>query len=289
MKSLNGQPMNKESHIEGVIFRIKRFSVHDGPGIRTTVFLKGCPLNCVWCHSPEGIDQKITIWHNPNVCIGCGKCTLECPESALTLIKDRKAYIEIDRNRCNLTGNCVDVCPTGAISYTGSKLKVSEIISEIEKDKTFYDNSGGGVTLSGGEPLYQPQFSAGILKACKGQKIHTAIETSLFSDWETVEMISKYTDLFLIDLKISDPAEHKKYTGKTNSTIRENFRKLAKSGTDIIIRIPMVNKITDTQDNLEKISDFVKEVRSDIRIEKVPFNPLAENNYKKLGIPFLLK
>jgi pyruvate formate lyase activating enzyme len=281
--------MNKESEIEGVIFRIKRFSVHDGPGIRTTVFLKGCALNCIWCHSPEGIDQKITIWYNQNLCIGCGKCTISCPESALTLYKDKKSYIEINRSICNVSGNCVEACPTRAIEFTGVNTNVSNVVSEIEKDKTFYDNSGGGLTLSGGEPLFQPEFSEGILKACKERNIHTAIETSLFCETSAIDSVSEYVDLFICDLKILNSSEHKLYTGKPNNTILENFRYIAAKGKDIIVRIPMVERITDTEGNLNDISAFVKEIRSDIKIEKVPFNPLAENNYKKLGIPFLLK
>jgi pyruvate formate lyase activating enzyme len=275
--------------IQGVIFKIKRFSVHDGPGIRTTVFLKGCPLNCIWCHSPEGIDQKITIWHNPNICIGCGKCTLSCPENALTLIKDRKAFIEIDRIRCSDSGYCVEACPTGAIQFTGSVSKVSDLISEIEKDIVYYDSSGGGVTLSGGEPLYQPDFSTAILKACKKKNIHTAIETSLFCESDVIDCILDYVDLFLVDLKIFDTSEHKNFTGKSNKKVLDNFISLAKKGKNILVRIPMVDNITGTDKNLKEISDFVKSVRVDIEIEKVPFNPLAENNYKKLGIPFLLK
>jgi pyruvate formate lyase activating enzyme len=288
MKLLNGPPMAETKEIEGVIFKIKRFSVHDGPGIRTTVFLKGCPLNCIWCHSPEGIDRKITIWHNPNICIGCGKCTVSCPENALTLIKDKKAFIEIDRIRCNVTGNCVEACPAGAIQFTGTVSFVSEIVSEIEKDKIYYDSSGGGVTLSGGEPLYQADFSAAILKACKINNINTAIETSLFCEPDVLEYIEDYVDLFIIDLKIFDTTDHKKYTGKTNNKVLDNFLHLAGKGKNILVRIPMVGNITDTKKNLQEITRFVKSVRDDIEIERVSFNLLTENNYKKLGIPFPL-
>lgn len=281
--------MSNSNDIQGVIFKIKRFTVHDGPGIRTTIFLKGCPLNCIWCHSPEGIEQEVTIWYNKNLCIGCGKCTVSCPESALTLFKDKRANIEIDRSICNNSGNCVEVCPTGAIQFTGSKSNVSDIVSEIEKDKSFYDNSGGGITLSGGEPLFQPEFSAGILKACKERNIHTAIETSLFCESSVIDSISEHADLFIYDLKILNSHDHKHYTGKSNERILYNFRHLAANGKEILVRIPLIEKITNTNMNLNDIAEFVKQVRSDIQIEKVPFNPLAENNYKKLGIPFLLK
>lgn len=281
--------MDNSSDISGTVFKIKRFSVHDGPGIRTTVFLKGCPLNCIWCHSPEGIDQKISIWHNPNLCIGCGKCTLECPEGALTLVKDKRAHIISDRNLCKTSGDCVQVCPTGAIEFTGSVMKISDVISEIEKDLLYYQSSEGGVTLSGGEPLNQAAFSAGILKACRDKNIHTVIETSLFCERESLEQIIEFVDLFIVDLKILNADSHIKYTGKPNNVILDNFIFLAEKGKEIIVRIPIIENITDTVDNLKEITSFVKEVRSDIKIEKVPFNPLAENNYKKLGIPFLLK
>jgi pyruvate formate lyase activating enzyme len=289
MKLLKGQHMANTRDIQGVIFKIKRFSVHDGPGIRTTVFLKGCPMNCIWCHSPEGIDHKITVWHNPNICIGCGKCTFSCPESALTLIKDKKAYIEINRNLCKVSGSCVEVCPTGAIQFTGSVIKISEVVSEVEKDLLYYDSSEGGVTLSGGEPLNQAEFSAGILKACRYKNIHTAIETSLFCDRESLQQVIDLVDLFIVDLKILNSESHIQYTGKPNQIVLGNFTFLADKGKEILVRIPMIKNITDTEDNLNDITRFVNDVRSDIKIEKVPNNTLAENNYKKLGIPFLLK
>jgi pyruvate formate lyase activating enzyme len=274
---------------EGVIFKIKRFSLHDGPGIRTSVFLKGCPLNCIWCHSPEGISQDISIWYNLNLCIACGQCVKACPERALALITAEKPYIQIDRELCKVSGVCIKICPTSALQYTGYRCSVSGIINEIEKDLIFYKASGGGVTLTGGEPLSQPEFSKGILEACRERQIHTAIETSLFCEKESLYLISPFVDLFIVDMKLFEAEMHKYYTGKGNETIKENFHYIAGQEKKILVRIPLIDNITNTEENITAISDFVWKTRQDIQIEKIASNPLAENNYKKLGIPFLLK
>ena len=274
---------------EGTIFKIKRFSVHDGPGIRTSVFLKGCPMNCIWCHSPEGISKDISIWYNRNLCISCNQCIQVCPEKALAAFSDEEPNIQIDRELCKVSGECVRTCPSNALQFTGYRSTVSEIIGEIEKDMIFYDSSGGGITLTGGEPLLQPGFSSEILKESKDRKIHTAIETSLYCEKEALDLLAEYVDLFIIDIKIFENSLHKYYTGKNNETIKENFLYLARQGKNILVRIPLIDNITDNRANLTAIVDFVKETRKDILIEKIDFNPLAENNYKKLGIPFLLK
>lgn len=274
---------------EGKIFKIKRFSVHDGPGIRTSVFLKGCPLNCIWCHSPEGISPDISIWYNKNLCIACSQCVQSCPNDALELIMNAEPYIKIDRKLCNLTGECVKNCPSNAIQFTGSISTVSGIINEVEKDILYYETSGGGVTLTGGEPLYQPEFSAEILEACRKRQIHTAIETCLFCEKDAINRIIDFMDLFIVDMKLFDPIQHKYYTGKSNEIIKENFRYIAGFDKDILVRIPLIEDITNTDDNLNAIIKFVRDINNKIPIEKISFNPLAENNYKKLGIPFLLK
>ena len=281
--------MVNNSETEGVVFKIKRFSLHEGPGIRTSVFLKGCPLNCLWCHSPEGIGQEISIWYNMNLCISCGQCVRACPERALVLTSDVVPYIQIDRELCKVSGECVKICPSNALQFTGYKCSVSEIIREIEKDITFYKASVGGVTLTGGEPLYQPEFSKEILEACSKRQIHTAIETSLFCEKDTLDLILSFVDLFIVDMKLFEPDMHKYYTGKLNETIKENFHYLALQGKDILVRIPLFGTITNTKENIAAITDFVKGTRRDIKIELINPNPLAENNYKRLGIPYLLK
>lgn len=273
----------------GTIFKIKRFSVHDGPGIRTSVFLKGCPLNCIWCHSPEGISSDISIWYDKSLCIACSKCVQACPNNALELVQITESHINIDRNICNISGDCIRICPTGALQFTGSVAIVSDIINEIEKDTLYYQVSGGGVTLTGGEPLYQPDFTKEILKECRKRNIHTAVETCLFCEREIIEGISDFVDLFIVDLKIFNRAQHIRYTGKSNDIIRENIRYLAESGKNILVRIPMITGITDTEENKNECKKFVHDIDSRIPVEYIDYNPLAENNYKRLGIPFLIK
>lgn len=249
--------MGKIHQIEGTLFKIKRFSIHDGPGIRTSLFLKGCPLNCVWCHNPEGINPDISIWHDRKLCIGCGRCE--------------------------------NVCPTNALQYTGYKITVAESIREIEKDLAYYQTSGGGVTLTGGEPLYQPDFLIEILKACKEKNIHTAVETCLYCEKEIVKSVLPFVDMFIVDLKIFEPCQHTIFTGKSNENIKENFRYIAVSEKNVLVRIPLIHNITDTNENKEAIIDFVSEVNEKIQIEFINFNPLTENKYTQLGLPFPLK
>lgn len=274
---------------EGRIFKIKRFSVHDGPGIRSSVFLKGCPLNCVWCHSPEGIGSDISIWLNQNACIACGRCVKACPAGSLKMNNGSNKTIEIDLLKCNMTGDCVKVCPANAIQFTGMITSPEEVFLELVKDIAFYKSSDGGVTLTGGEPLYQPDFSFEILELCRKKQIHTAIETSLFADKEIIERISSLTDLIIADLKIHDALIHKSYTGVSNEIIKENFAFLADSGKNIIVRVPNVRNITDSMNNMMSIREFVNSFRKEIPIEVIEFNPLAVNNYKRLGIPFPLE
>jgi pyruvate formate lyase activating enzyme len=188
-----------------------------------------------------------------------------------------------------MTGDCVRICPTGAIQFTGSKTTASVVMNEIAKDLLYYTTSGGGVTLTGGEPLYQPEFSKKILEECRKMKIHTSIETSLFCERSTIDMIIDLVDLFIVDMKLFDRAEHIRYTGKPNEIIKDNIRYLSESGKSILVRIPMVENITDTEENKTAIRNFILSIDSRIPIEYLRFNPLAGNNYKKLDIPYLLK
>ncbi|MGQ8336216.1 glycyl-radical enzyme activating protein [Sunxiuqinia sp. A32] len=281
--------MVKNNSMEGKIFKIKRFCVHDGPGIRTSVFLKGCPMKCVWCHSPEGISSGNSLWYNKNLCISCALCVNACPTNSLLLTGEPVSQIEINRKTCNLSGECITICPTNALQFTGYKATVNEIVEEIEKDLTFYQKSGGGVTLTGGEALHQPEFTTAILKACKDLNIHTTIETCLYCDREAIDQVLPYVDLFFVDIKIFDTKQHKLHTGRNNEKIKDNFRYLATTGKKIIVRIPLISDITDTVANKTAIKNFVSEIDENIPIELINYNPLTENNYARLGIPFLLQ
>jgi pyruvate formate lyase activating enzyme len=280
--------MERISDIQGTVFNIKRFSVHDGPGIRTSVFLKGCPLQCIWCHNPEGINPEISIWYSRNICIRCGQCITVCPNEALTSDLMDNKFIKINYPKCNLTGNCVKICPTLALQFTGTVTTVSDLMNEVMKDMIFYRTSGGGLTLTGGEPAFQPGFCLGILKSAKSADIHTAIETCLYCEREVLETLIDFTDLFIVDIKIFDPAEHEKYTGKLNEKIKDNFRYLVTTKKNILVRVPLIKDITDTIENKYKIEKFVHEFNPDIPIEYLNFNPLTKNKYQRLCISFPL-
>lgn len=274
--------------INGTIFNIKRFSVHDGPGIRTSIFLKGCPLHCIWCHNPEGINHGITIWYNRNTCIACGQCVKVCPKQALSLNISENKLIEIDYNKCDVTGNCVKICPTGSLQFTGSISTVSEIMSEIMKDSLYYLTSGGGVTITGGEPTLQPDFCLEILKKCKASEINTAIETCLYCEKTILASMIDFVDLFIVDIKIFNPEKHKKYTGKYNELIKDNLGYLVSCNKDILVRIPLIANITDTMENRNEIEEFVHGFDRNIPIEYLNYNPLTKSKYQKLSLPFSL-
>jgi pyruvate formate lyase activating enzyme len=288
MRLFNAQHREKMADINGTIFNIKRFSVHDGPGIRTSIFLKGCPLHCIWCHNPEGINHGITIWYNRNTCIACGQCVEVCPKQALSLNLSEKKLIEIDYNKCDITGNCVKICPTGSLQFTGSRTTVSDIMIEIMKDSLYYLTSGGGVTLSGGEPTLQPDFCLEILKKCKTAEIHTAIETCLFCERKVLDSLIDYVDLFIVDMKIFDSSTHEKYTGKPNEIIKENLGYLVVCNKEILVRVPLIENITDNSKNKKVIEQFVYGFSRNIQIEYLNFNPLTKSKYQKLSIPFSL-
>lgn len=270
----------------GTIFDIKRFAVHDGPGIRTTVFLKGCPLVCRWCHNPEGIESEIQLWYHEGRCIRCGQCVDACREQALRADPLGSPFIQIDRERCTLNADCLRKCPTHALEWDGREMSVSDVMEEVEKDRLFYEMSGGGVTLSGGEPLYQPKFCLAILQACKAQNIDTALETCLHTPPEVLEAVMSHVDHFLVDIKLWDAQKHGDYTGKDNALILKNFSYLAGRHPDITVRIPLIKEFTDTPDNIAAIERFVCSVRPDIPIEKLEYNPLTPNKYRRLGKEF---
>ena len=228
--------------MKATIFNIERNSYFDGPGIRTTVFFKGCNLRCAWCHNPESQSPKPQMMFFKNKCTGCGKCKEKCPNN-----------LEL----CELCGKCTLYCPHDAREICGKEYTVDEVMRDILKDKAFYDNSGGGVTFSGGESMLQIDFLEELLKACKQNGIHTAIDTAGHVPYESFESVLPYTDLFLFDVKCYDSDKHKKYTGASNEQILSNLEKLLKTGISVWVRIPIIPTVNDTEEEMRNIKDFI--------------------------------
>ena len=263
----------------GIVFDIKRFALHDGDGIRSTIFTKGCPLNCPWCHNPEGKSIAIDLMWFETLCIGCGCCIRSCPQGALSF-KDK--HISIDRDKCQKCGKCVNVCPTLALKLDGRKIHYKAAFAELMKDRDFFEGSGGGITISGGDPLVQHEFNYKLLALCKSNGIHTTIETCLYAPLEVVMKFSEVVDKFFIDIKILKPEKHRKIIGVDNSLILNNFEKLSVAGADICIRIPLIPGLTDSDENITEIVEYVYNVNRDIRVELLNYNPLAGNKYNSL-------
>jgi len=280
MKSSGEQNMGPiETGESGIIFDIRRFTIHDGPGLRSTVFLKGCPLDCKWCHNPEGKKSSIDLWHFKNKCIACHICVGKCPQKALSVSADKANHINIDKSLCNKCGICVSECPANALAFDGRLVTVKEIIQEVKKDKAFYEESHGGVTLSGGEPFYQRNFSRKILESCKTEGINTIIETCLYTTRETIDDVVEFVDEFIIDIKIFAREEHIVHTRADNEIIKANFKYLANKVNPILVRIPLIPEFTATPENIQQIAQFVATTRSDIPIELINYNPLGRNKY----------
>jgi pyruvate formate lyase activating enzyme len=255
-----------------------RFAVHDGPGIRTTVFLKGCPLDCWWCHNPEGRKAKPEVFYVAERCIRCGDCVRVCPEHALKLDKQ----VVRDVHLCKQHLQCVDVCPTGAQEVFGRWMSVSDVLAQVSKDQIFFDQSGGGITISGGEPLMQPDFLETLLMACHVRRLHVVLDTCGYAEWSVMERIRKYVDMFLFDLKLMDPIKHQQFTGVKNDRILANLALLAKSGSSVIIRIPIIPGVNDDEKNFAAVSRFL--VPLGLReIDLLPYHRIASSKYSRLG------
>jgi pyruvate formate lyase activating enzyme len=269
---------------KGIIFNIQRFSIHDGPGIRTTVFMNGCPLRCFWCQNPESQTLRPEIFFDAEKCKGCGKCVQACPEGAVEISEGRS---KTNRGLCKGIGKCAEVCPNEARNLIGREAKLEEVFKEVAADAIFYQESEGGVTLSGGEPLTQPQFAMSLLKLCKEAGIHTVIETCGYGRWETVRQILNYVDLVLYDFKHMDPVEHEKGTGVSNELILENSKKIYHElFVPILARVPIIPGYNDSVMNIEATAKFIAtELGSSIKVHLLPYHRLGETKYERLERP----
>ncbi len=264
-----------------LVFDVQRFSIHDGPGIRTTVFLKGCPLSCKWCANPEGIRGKIELMYFQDKCIGCKECMRACKQGAISL-KDGR--IALDRKKCILCGKCTQECYAGALRFSATYMTVNEIIEKILLDKEFYDSTGGGVTFSGGEPLRDSDALNRMLDACKQNNINTAVETTLYVDFDKIAPLIEKIDHFMVDLKIMDDKLHEKYTGVSNKKILENITRLTKQTEGIVIRTPVIPGVNDNEKELGIIQDFIEQQQNILYWELLPYHRFGENKYDALGL-----
>jgi len=264
-------PQNKpaESEIKGLVFDIKKYAIHDGPGIRTTVFFKGCPLQCKWCHNPESWSSNAEQGLLKGRCIACGQCAQTCPQQAISLVENLPVT---DTDKCSLCGRCVDTCIAGAREIIGREMTISEVMVEVEQDVIFYDQSGGGATFSGGEPLMQPEFLLALLDRCKAHEIHTTVDTSCYAQTETLKMVSERTDLFLCDLKHMDNEMHERFTGIGNNLILDNIMCLSDADKKIVIRVPVIPGFNDDQANIDATGKFTASLQNVDRIDILPFN-----------------
>jgi pyruvate formate lyase activating enzyme len=264
--------------IEGTIFNIQRYSIHDGPGIRTTVFLKGCPLKCFWCQNPESQRTQPEIFLVRSNCVSCGKCVTVCLSGATTLTEKHSI---IDRNRCVGCGECVTVCPHEARKLVGRYITTDQVMREVLKDMRFYENSGGGVTLSGGEPGAQPEFALSILRSCKEAGLHTVLDTCGYVPWATMKKLLRYTDLVYLDIKSIEPRKHGEATGRPNRLILDNARRIA-AYKPIRVRVPLIPNFNDSPEDVRGIARFVKKEMGSIDIDVLPYNKLGEVKYERL-------
>lgn len=275
------QQRSDEQPISGWIFDIKRFAVHDGPGIRTTIFLKGCSLQCQWCHNPESIHRYPELFINAERCIGCNTCVAVCPNGAHRLTSTGKK--SFDRNQCTTCGQCVEHCYAGALLMAGRYVTIEDVMAVIREDATFYALSNGGITLSGGEPLVQDKFAVALLQQAKSEAFHTALDTSGHVDWDVFERALPFLDLVLYDLKHIDPVLHQQYVGASNRRILMNLRKLSRRRVPIEIRMPIIPTINDAYDDIESAALFLVSLKSLQSVRLLAYHRFAASKYRSVG------
>jgi pyruvate formate lyase activating enzyme len=274
------------SESRGLIFDIQRYSIHDGPGIRTLVFLKGCPLRCPWCSNPESQENRPELAFRRALCIGCGVCIDVCSNGAMRL---KETFPHIDRRKCNLCGECAKACAPEALSIVGRWMAVEQVLEEVERDLVFYEASRGGITVSGGEPFAQARFTEAFLKACKARGMATAIETAGYAPWPSIEPVIRYADFILYDIKHINSLRHRQLSGVSNKLILENARRMAGLGFPIAIRYPVIPGFNDGPEDREALFRFTKTLPGVKRIDLLPYHRLGETKYKMLGRNYALK
>lgn len=276
---------------QAFVFNVQKYSLYDGPGIRTIVFFKGCPLRCKWCANPEGLERKYQVMYKESVCNDCGLCVEACPLGIHYIDENGKHQVRRDIT-CSGCKKCVAVCPMSALNITGETKSITELLKIIHEDDAFYDMSGGGVTLSGGECTSQPEAALALLRACKEDGINTAIETCGHSRMDRLLKIAEYVDLFLFDLKHMDPVKHNELTGVSNEKILANLREVLRLGYNVKIRMPMLKLINDSEEEIQAIIDFLlpyKDLRNFKGIDLLPYHKLGVNKYGQLGMEYPVK
>lgn len=263
---------------KGLVFDIKRYAIHDGPGIRTTVFFKGCPLSCLWCDNPESqrFTKEFIFW--PERCLHCDACVVVCKEKAI--IKN-EAHRGVEETKCNYCGDCIQECYSEALQIIGREMSVEELVTEVEKDVDFFRESEGGVTFAGGEPFSQPDFLIDVLKGCKGRHLHTAMETCGFVSWDILERVSPYVDLFLYDIKHMNEDKHKALTGVSNRLILSNLERIA-AMNQVIVRMPLIPDINDDEENIKAVATFLSRLGKIEEVHLLPYHRLGVSKYEKL-------
>ena len=272
--------------VSAPVFDIQTMCIHDGPGIRTTVFVKGCPLNCLWCANPESKKAYPQLMSYKSKCTGCGACVDRCSNEAITIgISDGKALAVTDRSKCTNCGQCLSICLNDAREIIGEETTVAAALKEVLKDKIFYDGSGGGMTISGGEPLIHPDFCCELLSACRQKGVHTAIETSVFAETDVIDRVFEYVDLGLLDIKHMDSDIHKKLTGVPNEKILENIQHIYHDlKVPVIIRVPVIPGFNNETGNICAIADFtVTKLGQDVSVHLMPYHRLGESKNESLG------
>lgn len=277
---------------KATIFNVQKYNMYDGPGVRTLVFFKGCPLRCKWCANPEGLEKKYQIMFKSNSCVNCGACVSVCPVGIHTISKDNGDHEVLRNIDCLGCGKCVEACMAKALSVVGEVKTISELLEIIKEDKTFYEVSGGGVTLGGGEVTMQPEAAVNLLQACKQENINTAIETCGYTKLENILKIAEFTDLFLFDMKQIEAEKHFELTGVRNQQILTNLKELLHRRYNVKIRMPMLKGINDSQQEIEKLIEFLmpyRDYKNFKGIDLLPYHKLGVNKYNQLGMEYALE